>query len=109
AQVRVAIRGLNLDDALAHFQHRNIKRAAAKVINGDRLVLALIEPVSQSRRCRLVDNSLNVQPSNLASILSRLPLRIVKVSWNRDDRLGNFLAQVVLSRLLQLLQNNRGD
>ena len=109
AKVRVAIRGLHFNDALADLEHRNIKRAAAKVINGDGLVLALVEPISQSRRRGLIDDALNIQSGDLSGILSRLPLCIIKVSRHRDHRLGHFLAEVVFRRLLQLLQNHRGD
>ena len=105
--MRVAIRSLHLDDAFANFEHRNIKRAAAKVVHGNRLVLALVEPVSQSRRRRLVDNSLYVEPCNLARIFRSLALRVIKVSRNRDDSLSHFLAEIIFRRLLQFLQNHR--
>src|SRR5277367_5963642 len=105
----VAIGGLYFDHAFADFQNRNIERAAAKVINGDRLVLALVESVSQRRRRRLVDDALYIESRNLARIFRSLPLRVVEVRWHRDHSLGNFLAEIIFRRLLQLLQNHRGD
>ena len=107
AQVRVAVGGFDLDDALAHFQNRNVKGAAAKVVHGNGLVLLLVQPVSQSGRRRLVHNALHAQPGNLARILGGLPLRVVEVRRNGDHRLGDRLAQVGFGGGLQLLQNHR--
>jgi hypothetical protein len=36
--------GLDLDDAFAHLEDRDVERAAAEVVDGDRLVLLLVEP-----------------------------------------------------------------
>src|SRR5208337_1579073 len=57
-EVRVAVGGLYFDNAFANFKHRDVKSPAAKVVDRDRLVLALVEAVGE-RRCRwLVDDSL---------------------------------------------------
>jgi hypothetical protein len=109
AQVRVAIGSLHLNHALAYLEDRDVESAAAKVIYGDRLVLSLVEPISQRRRRGLIDNALHVEPGNLPGIFRGLPLRVVKVSGYGDHRLGNFLAEIVFRRLLQLLQNQRRD
>ena len=109
AQVRVAIGGLHFNHALADFEHRDVKSPAAEVVHGDRLVFRFVEPVGQCGRRRLVDDALHFQPGNLPGIFRGLPLRVVKVSGHGDDRLGHFLAEVVFRRLLQLLQNQRGN
>ena len=98
--MRVAIRGLHLNHAFAHFQNRNIERAAAEVIHRDGLVLAFIQPVSQGRRRRLIDNALYIQPGNLARVLGRLALRVIEVRRNRDDGFRHLLAQVIFRGLL---------
>ena len=105
--MRVAIGGFHFDHAFAHFQNRNVERAAAKVIHGNRLVLALVESVSKCRRRRLVDDSLHVEPGNLSRIFRRLPLRIVKIRRHRDYRLGHFFSEIIFRRLLQFLQDHR--
>ena len=109
AEVRVAVGRLHLDDAFAHFEHRDVERAAAEVVDGDRLVLLLVEAVGERRRGRLVDDAQHVQAGDLAGVLRRLPLRVVEVRRHGDDRVGDLLAEVVLGRLLQLLQHHRGD
>ena len=59
AQVRVAVGGLHLDDALADLEDRDVERAAAEVVDGDRLVLLLVEAVGERGRRRLVDDPLD--------------------------------------------------
>ena len=109
AEVRVAVGRLDLDDALADFQDRDVERAAAEVVDGNRLVLLLVEPVGQRRRGRLVDDAHDLETGDLAGLLRRLPLRVVEVGRHGDDGLGHRLPEILLRRLLQLLQDHRGD
>ena len=58
AQERVAVGGLDFEDALADSQDRDVEGAAAQVVDGDGLVLAaLVEPVGQRRGRGLVDDA----------------------------------------------------
>ncbi len=107
AQVRVAVGGLHFNHAFAHFQNRDVKSPAAKVVDGDHLVLSLVEPIRQRRRRRLIDNAFYIEPGNLPGIFRGLPLGIVKIRRHGDHGLCHFLAEVVFRRLLQLLQNQR--
>ena len=88
AEVRIAVGRLDLDDALADFEDRNVERAAAEVVDGDRLVLLLVEPVGERGRRRLVDDAHDLEAGNLPGVLRRLALRVVEVGGNGDDRLG---------------------
>ena len=107
AQMRVAVGGLHLDDALAHFEDGDVEGAAAEVVDGDRFVLLLVEAVRERRGGRLVDDAEHVQPRDPARVLGGLPLRIVEIRRHGDHRVGDLLAEVILSRLLQLLQHHR--
>jgi len=105
AEVRVPVGGFHLEDAFPQLKNRNIEGAAAEVVNSDGflLLLILVETEGQRRRCRLVDDSLYVEPRDLAGILCGLALGVVEVGGNGDDRLGDGLAQVVFRGLLHLL------
>ena len=93
AEVRVAVGRLHFDDALAHFEHGDVERAAAEVVDRDRLVLLLVETVGQRGGRRLVDDAKHVEARNLAGVFGRLPLRVVEVRGHRDDRVGHRLAR----------------
>src|SRR3989442_74065 len=109
AQVRVAVGGLDLEHALADLEHRDVEGAAAQVVDGDRLVLLLVEAVGEGGRRRLVDDAQHLEAGDLAGVLGRLPLGVVEVGGHGDDGLRDLLAQVGLGRLLQLAQDHGGD
>ena len=109
AQVGVAVGGLDLDHALADLQRGDVEGAAAEVVDGDRLVLLLVQAVGQRGRRGLVHDALHVEPGDLAGVLGGLALRVVEVGGDGDDRLGDLLTEVVLRRLLQLLQDHGRD
>ena len=109
AQVRVAVGGLHLHHALAHFQNRDVERAAAEVVHRDGLVLLLVQPIGQRRRRRLVDDAHHFQAGDLARVLGGLPLRVVEVRRDRDHRLRHLFAQVGFGRLLQLGEDHGRD
>ena len=106
AEVGVAVRGLDLHDALAHLEHRDVEGAAAEVVDRDRLVLLLVEPVGESRRGRLVDDAQHLEPGDLAGVLRGLALRVVEVGRDGDDRLRHLLAEVLLGGVPHLLQDH---
>ena len=61
AEVRVAVGGLHFDHALAHFQDRNIERAAAEVVDRNRFVFLLVQTIGQRRRRGFVDDALHLK------------------------------------------------
>jgi len=63
SEVGVAVGRLHLDDALAHLENRDVEGAAAEVVDGDRLVLLLVEAVGERRGGRLVDEALDFSPA----------------------------------------------
>ena len=103
AEVRVAVGRHDLDDLLADLEDRDVEGAAAEVVDGDEVVLALVEAVRERCRGRLVDDALDVEAGDAAGVLRGLALGVVEVRRDGDDRLGDLLAQVVLGRLLELL------
>ena len=109
AKMRVAVGRLDLDHALADLENRDVERAAAKVVDGNRLVFLLVEAVGKRRRRRLVDDAHHFEPGDLSGVFRRLALRVVEVRRNGDDGLGDRLAEIFFGGLLQLLQNHRGD
>ena len=61
AEVRVAVGRDDLHDVVADLEDRDVERAAAEVVDGDDLVLLLVEAVGERRRGRLVDDALDLE------------------------------------------------
>ncbi len=106
AKVGVAVGRLHLDHVVADLEDRHVERPAAEVVDGDQLVLFLVEPVGQRGGRRLVDDPQDVEARDLACVLGRLALAVVEVGGHGHDRVLDFLAQIVLGRLLELLKDH---
>ena len=98
-QMRIPVRRLHLDDAFAHLEDRNIERAAAKVVDRNRLVPFLVQTIRQRGGGGFVDNTKNLEAGDPASVFSGLPLRIVEISGDRNDGLLDLLSQISFCRL----------
>ena len=109
AQVGVAVGREHLEDAVGHVEDRDVERAAAQVEDGDLLVLLLVEAVGQRRGGRLVDDPRDLQAGDLAGVLGRLPLAVVEIGRDGDDRLADLVPEVALGRLLELAQDECRD
>lgn len=108
AEVRIAVGGLHLEDAVAKFEDRNIERTAAEVVHGDlHVAVLLVHAVSQCGSGRLVDDTAHLQTCDFARLLGGLTLRVGEVGRNRDDGFRNLLSEVILGSLLHLLKDNR--
>ena len=104
AEEGIAVGGLDLEDAVADLQDRNVEGAAAEIVDGDGAAALLVEAVGERGRGGLVDDAQHLEARNLARVLGRLALGIVEVGRHRDDRLGHGLAEEGLGGLLHLLQ-----
>ena len=110
AQVVVASGRANLKYAVAQLKNRNVERTAAKVEDQNLFILVgFVETVSKSRCRRLIDDTHNLETSDLACVLGCLTLSVVEISRNSDNCLSDGLAYALLSVGLDLLQNHCGN
>ena len=63
-----------LEDAFPNFQHRNIERAAAQIVDRNLFILFLVQSVSERCRRRLVDDAQHFEAGDPSRILRRLSL-----------------------------------
>ena len=87
----------DLEDAVADLENGDVEGAATEVEDQDGLLVLLVEAVGQRGRGRLVDDAQHLETGDLAGVLGGLPLAVVEVRRDGDDRLGDLLAQVLLS------------
>ena len=101
----VTVGGLDLKDTLLDLQNGDVESTTTKIVDGDHTVSLLLETVGKSGSSGLVNNTENVQTGNLTSILGGLTLRVVEVSRDGNDGILNGLAEVGLSGLLHLVED----
>lgn len=104
-EMGVTVCALDLEDAVLDLQNGNIEGTTAKIVNGDDPVSLLLQTVGQGGSGGLVDDTEDVETSDLTSILSGLALRIVEVSGHGHDGVLDGLAEIGLGRLLHLAEH----
>ena len=109
AKESVAIGRFHFEHAVTNLEDRDVKRAAAEVIDGDSLTIILFHAISERSSSRLVDDAQNFKSCDLAGILGCLALGIVKVSRDSDHGLSDCLTQITFRRLFHLLQDKGAD
>src|SRR5207245_10652831 len=92
----VAMGGAYLDDTLAQFDDRDIECTPAKVVDGDLLILLVIQPMGEGSRGGFVDDARDFKASDLAGVPGSLSSRICEVSRHRDDRPLDPFAEMLL-------------
>ncbi len=100
---------LDLEDAIADLEDRDVEGPASEVEDQDRVVGVLVQPVRQRGRGRLVDDPQNVEPGDLACLLGGLALGVVEVGGHRDHGVGHLVPEVGLGVPLQLHQDAGRD
>ncbi len=109
AQMGVPVGGFDLEDPLSQLQDRDIKGPAAQVEDGDLGLLLFFKPIGEGGGCRLIDDPQDFESGDLPRIFGGLALAVVEIGRDGNDRLGHLFSQVVLSRLLHLLQDHGRD
>src|SRR6202012_3666070 len=104
AEVRVAVRRLDAEDAFLDLEDRDIERAAAEVVDGDALARLLVEAIRDRGGRGLVDDAANFEAGDLSGVARRLAPRVGEVGGDVDDRVGDGLAEIRLRDLLHPLQ-----
>ena len=80
------------DQAVLDLDHGDVECAAAQVVDQDRLVFPLLEPVGDGRRRRLVEDGADAQPRQPAGVGGRLALGRSEVGRAGDHDVGDRLA-----------------
>jgi hypothetical protein len=111
SQMSVTGSSLDLEDTLLNGQDGDIESSTSEIEDKNVLLTLglLVETVSDGGGGRLVNDSENLKTSNDTSILGGLSLRVVEVSGDSDDSLGNGSTKVSLGGLLHLDEDHGRD
>ena len=88
SQVVVSRCGQNFNYAFPDLDNRNIKSAASQVVHHNLLRFSVIQTIGHSRAGRFINDPLYIEACNPPRILCSLALDVVKISRNRDHRIG---------------------
>lgn len=98
----VSISRFDLKHTTWDLENRDIKSTTTKIVNSDNFTIGLIKTESESSRSWFVDDTLDLEVSDLASVFSSLTLRVVKVSGNSHNSLFDGATEVSLWRFFHL-------
>jgi len=110
-KMSVTVSGLDLEDTVLNGEEGDIESATTEIEDEDvSLTFTLfVETVSDSGSGGLVDDSLDVETSDLTGVLGSLTLGVIEVSGDSDDSILDGLAEVGLSDFLHLDEDHGGD
>src|SRR5579884_3100859 len=109
AQMGIAAGGKHLEDAAFQLEDRNVKCSAAQIVNRDDAFLPLVEPVGQSRSGGFIHQPEYVQAGDPAGVFGCLPLSVVEIRRDRNDRFGDRNAEASLCIPPEPAQDVRGN
>ena len=99
AEVRVAVgREHLIDVAVAgrnQFQNRNVKCAAAEIVDGDLAALLFVQAVSERRGGRLIHEAQDFEAGEAPGVARGLALRVIEIRGHGDHR--------ALDRILKII------
>jgi hypothetical protein len=105
-EMRIAIGRLHFDGIFRHFKDRDIEGTTTEVIHRDFFVFLLVETVGEGGRGRFIDDAADIEAGDLPASLVALRWRIVKVSWDSDNRISDFLTEFFFGIGFQLGQDH---
>ena len=109
-ELGVSAGGEDLEDSVAEVHDGDIEGSSSEVEDHDLLLdIGLVQSVCECSGGGLVDDTDDLETCDCSSILGCLPLVVVEVCGDGDDRLVDSLCKVCLCILLDLLEDECGD
>ena len=110
AELSIAMRRKDLENALLHFEDREIEGSAAEVVDRDpRAFAEFVEPIGQRGGSWLVENAQDLEPGQFAGAFGVGALGIVEICGHGDHCLGDGRFHAPLGDALEFFENFRAD
>ncbi len=97
----ISASGHDLEHALREAQDRDVKSAAAQIVDGVDAFAGVVQPVGDCRGCRFVDQAQHIDAGQLGRILGGLALGIVKVGRHGNDGAIQVIVESVFGAIAQ--------
>ena len=110
-QLGVALRGDDVEHAVAHVDQRDVERPATEVVDEHRLLVRLVRtnPVREAGSGRLAEQSVDLEPGDLCGPSGRLPLLVAEVRRDRHHGVRHGPVERLLGAGFELREHERGD
>ena len=108
-QTMVAAGADHPDQPVLDLDHRDVKSSATQVVNQNRLVFTLLQPIGDRGGRRLVQDRPHVQPGQPAGIGRRLALGRPEIGRAGDHDVADLFSQSDLGVAHDLAQDERRD
>jgi hypothetical protein len=105
----ISVGGLHFEDTSGNLEDGDIESTTTEIVNSDDLTVSLVLAEGEGSGGGLVDDTLNIEVSDLTGILGSLSLGIVEVSGDSHDGLLDSGTDVRLSGLLHLGEDEGTD
>ena len=104
-KVSVTVGRLDLEDTSLNLENGDIESTTTQIVDSYDVVGGLVKTVGESGSGGFVDDTENVETSDLTSVLGSLTLGVVEVGGDGDDGVLDVLAHVGLGGLLHLAED----
>jgi len=109
SKVSVTVGRLDLEDTSLDLKNGDIECTTTQVVDSYDVVGGLVKTVGESGSGGFVDDTENVETSDLTGILGGLTLGVVEIGGDGDDGVLDVLAHVGLGGLLHLSKDETSD
>ena len=109
AEGSVTVSGLDFENTSGDLEDGDIEGTTTEIVDSDDLAVGLVESESEGGSGGLVNDSLDIEVGDLASILGGLSLGVVEVSGDGNDGILDGGSEVSLSGFLHLGENEGTD
>src|SRR4030043_1136461 len=109
SKMGIPIGRFGLQDTFPQLEDGDIKSSPPQIEDCNLFILLFFETIGKGSGGWFIDDSNDIQTCYSPRILCGLTLAIIKISWDGNDRIGHFLAEIGLGCLFHFLEDESRD